>query len=215
MGGVMRLAVIPAIVLLATGCATKDWVKNLVGQKEVEIDQRVGARVGAVEGQVGQQGQKVTWIESELGTVKTTAGEARTRADAAYGRADEVNDRLSRLWNGRHKRQVVETIHVQFGFDKWDLSDGAQTVLANIVNDLKTNPNLTVDLEGYTDPVGPPAYNVGLSQRRVEAVRRYFIEQGTEMPRVHSIGLGPLNGKSTEEHAKQRRVTVRLMVNQD
>src|SRR5690348_5784609 len=162
MRGVMRLAVVPAIVLLATGCATKDWVKSLVGQKEAEIDQRVGTRVGAVEGQVGQQGQKVTWIESELGTVKTTAGEARTRADAAYGRADEVNDRLSRLWNGRHKRQLVETIHVQFGFDKSDLSDGAQTALANVVKDLKTNPNLTVDLEGYTDPVGAQAYNVGL-----------------------------------------------------
>jgi outer membrane protein OmpA-like peptidoglycan-associated protein len=214
MRGAIRLVVVPAIVLLATGCATKDWVKNLVGQKEAEIDQRVGTRVGAVEGQVGQQGQKVTWIESELGTVKTTAGAAQTRADAAYGRADEVNDRLSRLWNGRHKRQLVETIHVQFGFDKWDLSDGAQTALANVIKDMKTNPNLTVDLEGYTDPVGTPAYNVGLSQRRVEAVRRYFFEQGTEMPRVHAIGLGPLNG-TAEDHAKQRRVTVRLMVNQD
>lgn len=211
----MRLAVVPAILVLASGCATKDWVKNLVGQKEVEIDQRVGTRVGAVEGRVGEQGQKVTWIETKLGTVETTAGEARTRADSAYGRADEVNERLSRLWSSRHKRQPVETVHVQFGFDKWDLTDGAQTALTQIIKDLKTNPNLTVDLEGYTDPVGTPAYNVGLSQRRVEAVRRYFIEQGTEMPRVHSIGLGPLTGKSSEEHVKLRRVTVRLMVNQD
>ena len=204
MRGVMRLAVVPAILLMASGYATKDWVKNLVGQKEVEMDQRLG-----------QQGQKVTWIEAKLGSVETTAGEARTRADSAYSRADEVNDRLSRLWTSRHKRQLVETIHVQFGFDKWDLSDGAQTALLQIVKDMKANPGLTVDLEGYTDPVGTPGYNVGLSQRRVEAVRRYFIEQGTEMPRVHAIGLGPLNGKSTEEHAKQRRVTVRLMVNQD
>jgi len=215
MRGAMRWAVVPAILFLAGGCATKDWVKNLVGQKEVEIDQRVGTRVGAVEGRVGEQGQKVTWIETKLGTVETTAGEARTRADSAYGRADEVNERLSRLWSSRHKRQPVETVHVQFGFDKWDLTDGAQTALTQIIKDLKTNPNLTVDLEGYTDPVGTPAYNVGLSQRRVEAVRRYFIEQGTEMPRVHSIGLGPLTGKSSEEHTKLRRVTVRLMVNQD
>ena len=215
MRGVLRLAVVPAIIVMATGCATKDWVKTLVGQKEAEIDQRVGTRVGAVEGRVGQQGEKVTWIETKLGAVETTAGEARTRADSAYSRADEVNDRLSRLWSSRHKRQLVETVHVQFGFDKWELTDGAQTALLAIVKDLKTNPNLTVDLEGYTDPVGTQAYNVGLSQRRVESVRRYLIEQGTEMPRVHSIGLGPLNGKSAEEHAKQRRVTVRLMVHQD
>lgn len=236
MRGVIRLAVVPAIVLMATGCATKDWVKNLVGQKEQEMDQRVGTRVGGVEGRVGtvenrvgsvegqvdQHGQRMTSMDSKLGAVETTAGEARTRADAAhsradsaYSRSDEVNDRLTRLWSSRNKRQVVETIHVQFGFDKWDLSDGAQTALMAIVRDLKANPNLTVDLEGYTDPVGTTPYNIGLSQRRVEAVRRYLIEQGTEMPRVHSIGLGPLNGKSGEEPAKQRRVTVRLMVHQD
>jgi outer membrane protein OmpA-like peptidoglycan-associated protein len=215
MRGAMRLAVVPAIVMLATGCATKNWVRDLVGQKETEIDQRVGTRVGAVEGRVGEQGQKVTWIEGKLGTVESTAGEAHTRADAAYSRADEVSERLTRLWSSRNKRQLVETVHVQFGFDKWDLSDGAQTALLQIVKDLKSNPNLTVDLEGYTDPVGTAAYNVGLSQRRVEAVRRYFIEQGTEMPRVHSIGLGPLTAKAADEHAKLRRVTVKLMVNQE
>jgi outer membrane protein OmpA-like peptidoglycan-associated protein len=208
MRGALRMAVVPAILLVASGCATKDWVNKLVGQKEAEIDQRVGTRVGAVESRVGEQGQRI----NEVGENVT---QVRTRADAAYSRADEVNDRLSRLWNGRHKRQLVETIHVQFGFDKWDLTDGAQTALAQVVKDLRQNPNLTVDLEGYTDPVGAPAYNIGLSQRRVESVRRYLIEQGAEMPRVHSIGLGPLNGQAREEHAKLRRVTVRLMVNQD
>jgi outer membrane protein OmpA-like peptidoglycan-associated protein len=215
MRAVIRIAVLPAVLLLASGCATKDWVKNLVVQKEAEIDQRVGTRVGAVEGRVGEQGEKVTWIESKLGTVETTAGEAKSRADSAASRAEEVNERLSRLWSSRHKRQLVETIHVQFGFDKWELTDGAQTALLAVIKDLKTNPNLTVDLEGYTDPTGPHAYNVGLSQRRVEAVRRYLVEQGAEMPRVHSIGLGPLNGKTKEDPAKQRRVTLRLMLAQE
>lgn len=215
MRAAIRVAVVPAVLLLASGCATKDWVKNLVVQKEAEIDQRVGTRVGAVEGRVGEQGEKVTWIESKLGTVETTAGEAKTRADSAASRAEEVNERLSRLWSSRHKRQLVETIHVQFGFDKWELTDGAQTALLAVIKDLKANPNLTVDLEGYTDPTGPHAYNVGLSQRRVEAVRRYLVEQGAEMPRVHSIGLGPLNGKTNEDPAKQRRVTLRLMLAQD
>src|SRR5437762_9668042 len=97
MRGVMRLAVVPAIVLMATGCATKDWVKGLVGQKEAEIDQRVGTRVGAVEGRVGQQGEKVTWIEAKLGSVETTAGEARTRADSAVSKADRSEEHTSEL----------------------------------------------------------------------------------------------------------------------
>ena len=95
----MRIAVVPAMIVLASGCATKDWVKDLVGKREAEIDQRVGA-----------QGQKVTQVEGRLGEVGEHAVQARSRADAAYSRADEVNDRLSRLWSSRHKRSIVETI---------------------------------------------------------------------------------------------------------
>jgi outer membrane protein OmpA-like peptidoglycan-associated protein len=69
-----------------------------------------------------------------------------------------------------------------------------------------------VDLEGYTDPTGTRDYNIGLSQRRVEAVRRYLIEQGAEMPRVNSVGMGPLTAAKGEDVAKQRRVTLKLMI---
>jgi outer membrane protein OmpA-like peptidoglycan-associated protein len=205
MRAVIRMAVVPTLIVLASGCATKNWVKDLVGKREAEVDQRFSA-----------QGQQVNRIETRVGEVGDQASQARTRADGAYSRADEVNDRLSRLWNSRNKRSIVETVHVQFGFDRWDLNDAAQTALLGIVKELRENPNLSVDLEGFTDSTGPQAYNIGLSQRRVESVRRYLIEQGAEMPRVHSIGLGPLNGaKSADEMAKQRRVTVRLMLASD
>jgi outer membrane protein OmpA-like peptidoglycan-associated protein len=143
---------------------------------------------------------------------KTRAEAAHTRAEAAFGRADEVNTRLSRLWNARHKRDLVETLHVQFGFDRADLSDGAQTALLAITKELKENPLLSVDLEGYTDQSGPREYNVGLSQRRVESVRRFLVGNGADLARIYSVGLGPLQAK-TEQAALQRRVTVRLMIN--
>jgi outer membrane protein OmpA-like peptidoglycan-associated protein len=80
-----------------------------------------------------------------------------------------------------------------------------------ITKELKDNPLLTVDLEGYTDQMGPREYNVGLSQRRVESVRRFLIGNGADLARIYSVGLGPLNG--TEQAALKRRVTVRLMIN--
>jgi OmpA-OmpF porin, OOP family len=222
MRGALRVAVVPAVLMLASGCATKGFVRELVGKSEAELDQRVGKvgeRVVAVEGRLGEESQRVTKVEGRLGGVETKVGEvgeqakqAQTKADTAFNRADEVDSRLSRLWTNRHKRQLVETVHVQFAFDKADLTDGAQTALLSIVKELRGNPALSVDLEGYTDQSGPRDYNVGLSQRRVEAVRRYFVEQGAEMPRINSVGLGPLNGKGQEEAAKQRRVTVKLMI---
>jgi outer membrane protein OmpA-like peptidoglycan-associated protein len=222
MRGVMTVVVVPAAVaLLASGCATKNFVREMVGKSETEMDQRVGKvneRVVTVEGRIGEESQRVTKVEGQLAGVETKVGQvgeqakaAQTRADAAFGRADEVDGRLTRLWSNRHKRQLVETMHVQFGFDKAELTDGAQTALLSIIKELKANPALTVELEGYTDPTGPKDYNVTLSQRRVESVRRYLVEQGAELPRVHSVGMGVLNAKG-EEMAKQRRVTVKLMI---
>ena len=222
MRGVMRAAVVvPAMALLMTGCATKEWVKDLVGKRETEIDQRVGTRVGSVEARLGEESQRVTRVEGQVGEttqrlngVETQVGQAGETAKAARVRADEVDGRLTRLWSNRNKRSLVETVHVQFAFDKAELSDAAQTALATIVKELKENPNLTVDLEGFTDSTGPRDYNVTLSQRRVESVRRHLVEQGAELPRINSVGLGPVNG-GKEVQAKQRRVTVKLMLGAD
>jgi len=206
--------VLPAVLVLVSGCATKKWVTEFVGKKEVEIDQRIGG----VDKKLADETQRVDGVDSRLKTTEGTltqtsevARGARERADGAFTKADETNSRLTRLWSNRNVRNLVETHQVKFGFDKWDLNDGAQTALLSIIKEMKENPLLTVDLEGYADPVGGYPYNVGLSQRRVESVRRFMVEKGVELPRIHLVGLGPIMEKGTPNDQK-RRVTVRLMV---
>src|SRR4029453_1192472 len=140
-----------------------------------------------------------------------TANGAKDRADSAYGKADETNSRLPRLWSHRNVRNQGEPYQVLFGFAKWALNDNAQTTLAAIIKEMKDNPSLTVDLQGYADPVGSYPYNVGLSQRRVESVRRFLVEKGIELPRINLIGLGPIAEKGTP-NAEKRKVTVKVMV---
>jgi outer membrane protein OmpA-like peptidoglycan-associated protein len=73
---------------------------------------------------------------------------------------------------------------------------------------------LVVDLEGYTDSTGDAAYNVQLSQRRVEAVRRFLAEKGVEIHRLSSIGLGEArpvaNNQTRAGRDQNRRVAIRL-----
>ena len=202
--------------LASAGCiATRDWVNDNLGKRQTQIDDRFTRVDGSVR-EVGDATRvaqtRADAAQERADTAQKNAETAQSRADAAVGKADDTNTRLSRLWTGRNKRTVVETLHVQFGFDRADLSDGAQTALLGIVKELKTNADLSVDLEGYTDPTGTRDYNMGLSQRRVESVRRYLIENGADLARIHYIGMGPLMAANTE-HAKLRRVTVRLMVN--
>ena len=74
----------PAVLLLASGCATKDWVRELLGTKETEIDQRMGQQAQRVEG----MGFRLQSLETSVGEVGELAKGARGRADEAYGRAD-------------------------------------------------------------------------------------------------------------------------------
>ena len=208
--------------LVTSACATKGWVNEVMGKKGAQIDERF-ARTDVTITEVGD-GARIAKERAEAAYTRAEGAQQRAdgafgradaaygRADAAFGRADEVNTRLTRLWNSRHKRDLVETLHVQFAFDRADLSDGAQTALLQVTKDLKENPLLTVELEGYTDQTGPREYNIGLSQRRVESVRRFLVGNGADLSRIASIGLGPLPN-TKEQAALQRRVTVRLMIN--
>lgn len=230
-----RALVVPFAALLLAGCATRGWVNQIVGKQRVETDERVGKveqriddegrRIATVDSRIGEQGQRVEALGTQVKGVEEAANAARqdavsareradaagTRADGAYARVTDTDERLTRLWNSRHKRSAVDVVRVNFGFDRFELDDGAQTMLLPVVDELKKNPALSVVLEGYTDPRGPRSYNLELSRRRVEAVRRYFVGRGVELWRINSIGLGPIDAANVAA-AEKRRVTVTLVV---
>jgi len=201
---------LPVAVLASAGCATRDWVRELVGKKDAEIDQRF---VG-VEKRVAEDAERIEGLGSRLQTVETSLTQTGQLARSAQTQAEEAASRVTRLSGNLYKRDLVETPEVRFGFDRWDLDDTAQTALASLVKELQANRRLSVDLEGYADPSGTFPYNVGLSQRRVEAVRRFLVEKGIELPRIQAVGLGPITANGLPDE-KKRRVTVRLMVQPD
>jgi outer membrane protein OmpA-like peptidoglycan-associated protein len=216
----------PVVVLVGTGCATKGFVREQVGQSETRVGEQVGqanrridtearrldeqvAQVGTHTKQIEEMGGRFTKLETSVDEAGNIARTAQARADDAGTRADEVDKRLTKLWSTRNQRQVVETIHVQFGFDRATLSDEAQTALQALLKEMTDNPELTVDLEGYTDSTGPTVHNDRLSERRVATVRRFLVQNGVDIARINWIGMGELKDG---EKAKNRRVTVRLML---
>jgi outer membrane protein OmpA-like peptidoglycan-associated protein len=219
---------VPASLLVLAGCATRGWVREMVGQKEQEIDRRIvtvetrvsegaqrvegmGFRITGIEGTVQNVGETAKGAAARADSAWVRADTAYSRADSALARADDVDSRLTRLWSTRFARDAVETVHVQFRFNSAELTDAAQTSLSALVKELQSNQKLTVDLEGYTDTAGDRNYNVQLAERRVAAVRRYLVQRGVELPRVNAIGLGPLPDRGVPE-VQKRRVTVKLML---
>jgi outer membrane protein OmpA-like peptidoglycan-associated protein len=203
-----RIAVLlPAVLIAASGCATKDWVRDLVGKKQVETDQRVDQKVDGVTTQIKA-------VETSLGDTTQLARGAGERADAAMAKAGTVDNRLTRVWSSRYNQKPVDTVDIYFGFDQADLSDGAQTALLGVVKELEASPTLVVRLGGFTDPKGSKNYNYTLAQRRVEAVRRFLADKGVQLTRVQAIGMGALDDPAIPDE-KKRRVTVTLMIDSD
>jgi outer membrane protein OmpA-like peptidoglycan-associated protein len=139
---------------------------------------------------------------------------AQDTADRASRRVAAVDSRLTRLWTNRFNQRAASSLEVFFPQDSSDLNDVAQTALLGVAKDLEDNPSLTVELGGYTDRRGALDYNYGLSQRRVNAVRRFLMDRGINLARIHAASLGPATEANISE-AKKRRVTIRLMVDQD
>ena len=198
---------LPAVLMTLSGCATKDWVRDLVGKNKVETDQRVDQKVEGVNTQVKA-------VEASLGDTTQLARGANEKADAAMTKATNVDGRLTRVWSNRYNQKAVDTVDIYFGFNQADLSDGAQTALLGVVKELDASPTLIVQLGGFTDTKGTKNYNYALAQRRVEAVRRFLAEKGVQLSRVHAIGMGSLDDPAIPDD-KKRRVTVTLMIDQD
>jgi outer membrane protein OmpA-like peptidoglycan-associated protein len=154
------------------------------------------------------------------------AGDATRRADRAtavardaLARAAEVERRLDTLRARYGRRALQDTLLVHFGFDRWTLDDRAQTILLGVAERLLGEPALTVELEGYTDDLGAPAYNVRLGERRAESVRRFLVGRGVELRRIQSIGFGAIHpvadNKTRLGREQNRRVVVRLFAPAD
>ena len=198
---------LPAVLITLSGCATKDWVRDLVRTNQVETNQRVDQKVDTVSTQVKA-------VEASLGDTTQLARGANEKADAAMTKASNVDSRLTRVWSNRYNQKAVDTVDIYFGFDQADLSDGAQTALLGVVKELEASPTLVVRLGGFTDTKGSRNYNYALAQRRVEAVRRFLAEKGVQLSRVQAIGMGSLDDPAVPDD-KKRRVTVTLMIDQD
>ena len=173
-----------------------------------------GRRAGQAAEAAGQAGAAAEAASTRAGQAQTRADEATQKAGQAQARADETDSRLSRLWSTRHKRSLGETVVVTFALNQWQLDDRAQTALLDVARQLQDSQDLIVDLEGHTDSTGPADYNLQLSQRRADAVRRFLVEKGVDLHRIQYIGLGDrrpaADNQSPAGRTQNRRVALKV-----
>jgi outer membrane protein OmpA-like peptidoglycan-associated protein len=89
---------------------------------------------------------------------------------------------------------------IEFDRDSAQLGWGASRELGRVAGWAITNPGGVIVLEGYADRTGSAAYNVDLSLRRVNAVRRELVDAGVPPEQLVLAAFGERGG----EGAKRR-----------
>lgn len=136
--------------------------------------------------------------------------EVRAReAELARQQAEQAKGELEELKARNTERGLVLTLgDVLFGFDRVELAPGGQRVAAKLSDFLRRYENRQVMIEGFTDSVGSIGYNLGLSERRANAVRLALIQRGIDPGRIRVRGYGeayPVADNSTEAGRQQNR----------
>lgn len=107
--------------------------------------------------------------------------------------------------------------NVFFDTKKTDLKPESITELDNVVRLMNENPNMKIQIRGYTDNVGKPADNLILSQGRAVSVVNYLLNKGVKKERLSYKGFGETNPIATNdtEHGKalNRRTELSVVSN--
>jgi outer membrane protein OmpA-like peptidoglycan-associated protein len=181
---------------------------------------QVNTRVSAVDQRVTQVDTKVAGVDTkvtELDT-KTTQSINGVRTDltgqvnGVKTTADTTNRNLTALdqrFQNRNNFKMSSQKSVLFKFDSATLTDEGKAALDEIASSVQSSPDAFLLLEGHTDNTGDKSYNIRLSERRIEAVRRYLaVDKGVPVFKIEEIGFGsekPIAPNDSKEGREQNR----------
>lgn len=93
-----------------------------------------------------------------------------------------------------NKPVVIDNIF--YDFDKATLRPESKTALDEMVQVLRDNPNVTIEMASHTDRKGSEEYNIDLSGRRAKSVIDYLIAAGIQPERLQWQGYGKSRPKT-------------------
>jgi outer membrane protein OmpA-like peptidoglycan-associated protein/tetratricopeptide (TPR) repeat protein len=100
--------------------------------------------------------------------------------------------------------------NIFFDPNKYELKPESQVELDEVVQLMKDNPTLKIQINGHTDNSGKTSDNIGLSENRAKSVTAYLVTKGINAGRLSFKGYGetqPIAVNSTAEGRAQNRRT--------
>lgn len=103
---------------------------------------------------------------------------------------------------------ILSNIH--FEYNKSEFKDSAVIELNSLLQFMRKNSSMEIEIRGHTDNIGNKEYNNALSLARAKAVKKFLIDNEINKERISSYGYGDTqaiaNNETKEGRAKNRRV---------
>lgn len=111
---------------------------------------------------------------------------------------------------------TIELRNIFFDVDKYDLKPESNAECNKLIDFLKTNPGIKIEISGHTDNDGNKKENQLLSENRAKAVFEAVVKGGISADRMKFKGYGDakplLPNTSAENKAKNRRTEVKVVL---
>jgi len=192
--------------------------KTRRAEKEIEAlaKEKSTVLLEAREVEIQEKTRKLQVREREVEAARAEAAQALEQAALARKMANELERELAELNAKQTDRGIVLTLgDVLFEFDRAELMTGGFRVVNKLATFLNEYENRNLLVEGHTDSIGTPEYNLDLSRRRAEAVRTALMEKEIARDRIITKGYGksyPVASNLTEAGRQQnRRVEVIIL----
>ncbi len=190
----VRAIVAVAVIAMLIGCGAS---KQFVNDEVTNSEKRIAAKLDEIAGKTDNNSQELTKLQN-------LSMELSKKTDMAINKASGFED-YQVIWEG----------NVTFGFDRSELDEVAQDILATAAGKMAENKQSIVEITGHTDATGPANYNYILGERRANASRRFLAEKfNIPLYRMFILSYGkdkPVSESDTRGgNAKNRRVSLRV-----
>ena len=109
--------------------------------------------------------------------------------------------------------EILARASIEFESNSTTMTPSSLATLDQLIAELQQSPRTAIEIGGHTDKYGKPDYNLQLSQRRADAVRRYFTKHGLPKQFI-AVGYGASRPLSVAENRaglqRNRRIELRV-----
>ena len=138
--------------------------------------------------------------------------------DTTYGQDDGASTSGAGLGDPYGGEEIADPnagelgLVIYFDFDSSDVRPQDQELVSRHAMQLNENSFFNVRLEGHADERGSREYNIGLGERRAQAVRQMLMVQGVRAAQIQTVSFGEERpaamGSSESDYALNRRVQI-------